>query len=113
VSVVEDEAFKTLQKRIHKHIGLLKKNLMVDPSGTDTVIVVSPQTWQFLWKKVHQDQNWFAFVQPMYAINNAPKKTLYESPHTVDILTIGGMKCIPDERLGASQIIFRTEQEVP
>lgn len=92
-----------MQKRIHNGIHALKKNLMIDPHATDTVIVCSPATWQFLKKCAYQQE--FPFYAAVY--NPTFAKDGF------DVLTIGGMKVVPDEKLAASQLLFRTESEIP
>lgn len=103
----DEQAFNVMQKRIHAGIYAMKKNLMVDPSATDTVIVCSPQTWHFLKTMVHKQQF------PFYAQLTQAVPTPGSAGMTYDILTIGGVKVVPDEKLSASALLFRTESVIP
>lgn len=96
-----------MQKRIHAGIQAMKKNLMVDPAATDTVIVCSPSTYQFLMQKVH-DQKFPFFAQVISPVPGSANKY-----GEIEILTIGGVKVVPDEKLAHSDLLFRTESVIP
>lgn len=110
MTTADEQAWHTLRQRIQKGIYALKKNLYIDPNAEDTVIVCSPQTWQFLYNWLEQ-QN-LKFDQP---INVLVPQTKYAAvmQHEVQVLVIGGLRVVPDEKFSASQLAFRTESVIP